>query len=527
MLSAALKDELNCSICNEIYTDPVTLPCGHSYCLVCITKTWDYQPERESSCPECRTIYRRRPELKRAQRLSNIAISYRSSITDEENDTRIFCTYCIVSPVPAVKSCLLCEASLCFTHLGVHSKSPEHVLTEPTTSLGNRKCSVHRKILDFYCSEDDACICVSCCLDGDHKGHDVGLLKEVSEKKKEKLRNVLEKLTSKRKETEKRVQSLHERRREVQGEAAGERERVTALIRDIREQLEDLETRVLSEISRREEQASLSLSGLIQQLEIKKDELSRKIHHIEEMCNTTDPLTVLQDRESDTTEVCGTEGGGDEDTDRDDTEVPGVGDLDVCLVLWTLYTGLADIVTGINSRFFGQEATDLLLDINTAGNHVHVSDDMKTASWSGTDQCHPKTPERFQTEQILSTRRFSSGRNHWEVEVSGSGRWRIGVAYASIERRGDQSWIGDNSKSWCLCCNNKTFSVIHDSKGNNLPHRHSCRRIRISLNYEAGRLSFYDVCCEIKNLHTFTTTFTEPLHAAFCVGYGAWVRILS
>ncbi|KAM4692622.1 E3 ubiquitin/ISG15 ligase TRIM25-like [Rhinophrynus dorsalis] len=525
MASADLREEVTCSICWEIYTDPVTLPCAHNYCLVCITKTWDNQDPGDSSCPECRQRYKNRPELKRNLRLRNIAEHFHSIHRGQE-ETGIFCTYCVHSPVPASKSCLMCEASLCDTHLGVHSKLPEHVLTEPTTFLGRRKCSIHKKVLEYYCSQDYSCVCVSCCLAGDHKGHQVESLDKASEKKKERLRNVIEKLTSERKKTEERVHSLEERRREVQGEATSETERVTALIRDIRKKLEDLEKKVLSEISKRKEQASLSLSDLIQQLEIKKDKLSRKIHHIEEMCNTTDPVTVLQDRESDTAEVCGTEGGGDEDTERGDIKVPSVGDVEVGLISGTLYTGLADIMSVIKRRIYGQETTDLLLDINTAANNVIISDDKKTVSYSYTKQGRPQTPERFEWDEVLSTRTFSSGRHYWEVEISGSEVWCIGVAYPSIRRGGDQYWIGDNNKSWCLRSVNNIYSVMHDRKVKDLPHKYSCSRIRISLDYEAGLLSFYELGDPVRHLHTFTATFTEPLHAAFCIHYTN-VRILS
>ncbi|KAG8447198.1 hypothetical protein GDO86_014604 [Hymenochirus boettgeri] len=186
MASADLRDDLNCPICTDIYTDPVTLPCGHNYCQGCIEKT--------------------------------------------------------------------------------------------------SECSTHHKILEYYCCEDGACVCVSCCLAGDHRGHKVELLDEASEKKKEKLRNVLDKLTPQREATERKVQRLQENWGEVKRKAASEMERVTVLFRDIREQLKSLEKRVLSEISRQEKHLSLTLTNLIQQLEIRKDELSSNISHIEKLC---------------------------------------------------------------------------------------------------------------------------------------------------------------------------------------------------------------------------------------------------
>uniref|UniRef100_A0A8C5WCU7 Uncharacterized protein n=1 Tax=Leptobrachium leishanense TaxID=445787 RepID=A0A8C5WCU7_9ANUR len=410
MASADLRYELTCSICLNIYRDPVTLPCGHSFCRLCIAGVLNAQEGSGAyMCPECRAESQERPALEKNRKLGNIAESFRSSHPEQE-EVGIPCTYCD-SPVPAAKTCLHCEASLCEKHLKKHSKSAEHVLTEPTTSLENCKCSVHREILKYYCCEDAAWICMSCRLDGEHRGHQVETLNEASEKKKEKLRNILQKLTSQREEAEKSVQNLEELRRQVQEKAAGVTGHVT------------LEKRVLSEISRQEEQVSLRVSDLIRQQEIKKEELSRKTSDIEELCDMMDPVT---------------------------------------------------------SR--------------------------------------TETPERFQDyAQVLSSRSFSSGRHYWEVERNGSGRWKVGMTYPSIARKGDHSRIGKNNKSWALEISgimhfHQSVSVIHDSKETRIRHI-SGQRLGILLNYEAGRLSFYELCDPIRHIHTFTAAFTEPLHA--------------
>uniref|UniRef100_A0A8C5N563 E3 ubiquitin-protein ligase TRIM39-like n=1 Tax=Leptobrachium leishanense TaxID=445787 RepID=A0A8C5N563_9ANUR len=711
MASADLRDELSCSNCLNVYTDPVTLPCGHSFCKTCIGDVLGMQEVRENSCPECMEMFSIHRELNRNLTLHTVSESFQSAHQTKKR-IAIPCTNCIQSPVPAVKTCLLCEASLCEDHLRVHSKSAEHVLTEPTTSLGNRKCLVHKKVLEYYCCEDAACICVYCRLDGEHRGHQVETLNEASEKKKEKLRNILQKLTSQREEAEKRVQSLEDHKKQVQKKAAEEAKEVTALIRDIREHLEVLERRVLSEISRQEEQVSLRVSDLIRQLKIKKEERSRKMGDIEELCDLTDPVTVLQEWESDRPEYCDAE----EDTERHDIKVHDVGDLAVGLISVTLHSGLAEIVTremrrrrvteasdmlldvntasdmlldvntasdtlldvntasdmlldvntasdtlldvntasdmlldvntasdmlldvntasdmlldvntasdtlldvntasdtlldvntasdtlldvntasdtlldvntasdtlldvntasdtlldvntasdtllGVNTAsdmlldvntasdmlldvntasdmlldvntasdmlLDVNTASDMLLDVNTAGNGVSVSEDLKTVSWSETNQNHLKTPERFHCPQVLSSSSFSSGRHYWEVEGSESGGWGVGMTYPSIERRGKQSVIGDNKKSWGLERYRNKYLVAHDSKLIKLRHPPSCHRFRISLDYEVGRLSFYELCDPIRHLHTFTAAFTEPLHAGIRL-YGAntWVRI--
>ncbi|XP_069823617.1 E3 ubiquitin/ISG15 ligase TRIM25-like [Dendropsophus ebraccatus] len=533
MASATLRDELLCSICLSVFKDPVMLRCGHNYCRVCIDRVLDTQDGAGVySCPECREEYQERPALMRNLYLHNVAERFLVTQPEQAEITGICCTYCVDSAVPAVKSCLLCEASLCDKHLRAHSKSPEHVLSEPSTSLEKRKCSVHKKMLEYYCTEDAACICVSCRLDGEHRGHRVEMLDEASEKKKKKLRNVLQKLMAKRKETEERVRSVEERRRKAQEKAAGEAEKVTALFTDIRRRLDDLEKRVLSEISRQEKQESLSLSALIQQLEIKKDELSRKMRHIEELCNMADPLTVLQ--EPDTGDLCDPEeGGGDEDTRGHDRQFHDVDDLDVAVISDTFRT-LCDIISGI--RIYGEGPADILLDVNTAHNNLIISDDLKTATRTEEKQNRPETAERFQyCPQVMSSRRFSSGRHYWDVEISRSVWWSVGMCYPSIDRRWDQSVIGYNNKSWCVRRSNNQYSVRHDRKVIQLPDNISSDRVRICLDYEAGRLSFYELCDPIRHLHTFTATFTEPLYAVLGISVpffpglhrGGSVRIIN
>ncbi|CAI9620419.1 unnamed protein product, partial [Staurois parvus] len=150
MASSDLRKELECSVCLNIYTDPVTLRCGHNFCRDCIGRVLDTQEGSGGySCPECREEFQDRPALRRNITLRNIVENFQSTHPEQE-ESGVFCTYCIHTPVPAVKSCLMCEASLCDNHLRVHSKSPEHVLCDPTTSLKDRKCSIHKKLLEYY-----------------------------------------------------------------------------------------------------------------------------------------------------------------------------------------------------------------------------------------------------------------------------------------------------------------------------------------------------------------------------------------
>ncbi|XP_073477610.1 uncharacterized protein [Aquarana catesbeiana] len=338
-MAASVRAELECSVCLNTFTDPVNLTCGHNFCRVCIDHVLDTQQgPRRYSCPECREEFVKRPVLYRNIALRKILDNILS--TDQE-ETRYPCTYCVDTPVPAVKSCLLCEASLCDKHLGVHSKSTEHVLCDPTTNLNNRKCSVHKKILDYYCTEDSTCICFLCRIDGAHQGHHAEMLNEASQKRKKKLKNVLEKMLMIREETEQRVQRLRDHLKESEEKAYSENERVTALFGELRRQLEDLEKKVLSQISGQAKGVLLSINDLIQDLEIKKDKLSRQMHHIEELCNMTDPLAVLQ--EPCTGDFCEIQ----EESYKQKCDKQLQGDLDFSVVSHTIHKGLTTIMTEV------------------------------------------------------------------------------------------------------------------------------------------------------------------------------------
>ncbi|XP_044153205.1 E3 ubiquitin/ISG15 ligase TRIM25-like [Bufo gargarizans] len=526
MASVDLRDELICSICLNIYTDPVTLSCGHNFCRGCINGVLDIQGNHEGySCPDCRARFTGHPVLQGNVTLRNIAERFQSA--EPEGNSGVLCRYCIHTPVPAVKCCLHCEASLCPDHLRVHSKSPEHILCEPGIALNTRKCVVHKKILEYYCSEDSTLICVSCRLQGEHGGHQVESLDKASEKKRSQLFKILQQLESKISEMKKNVQSLEERKRNIHYKATRTTKDISAMFGDIRRQLEDLEKRVLMEVSRQEEQALLTASDLIRQLEMKKDGISASMRHTEALCHMTDPVAVLQDHGPKVHSDVTSEKGPTAKRMREDGNVAD----DLCMdPISNALHALNDIVRGARRGIYMPPPTDILLDVDTAGDYINISDDLKVAAYSERKNDLPKTPGRFKCNQILSRQSFSSGVHYWDMEGSGSGMWRVGVCYPSIDRAQTNSVIGSNDRSWALEYFISEYSAIHDSEEVSVFQDTSCQRLRIWLDYEAGQLSFYELSDPIKHLHTFSAIFTEPLHAAFWVGWDtvykdSWVKI--
>ncbi|XP_071975705.1 E3 ubiquitin/ISG15 ligase TRIM25-like [Engystomops pustulosus] len=521
MASAELREELDCSICLSVYTDPVSLRCGHNFCRSCIVSALDAQEAAGGySCPDCRAEYPERPALEKNRKLGNIVERFLSTQPDME-ETKVFCTYCIKSQVPAVRSCLQCEISLCNDHLTAHNKSMDHILKEPTGSFKNKKCLIHQKVVELYCPQDAICLCVFCCLVGEHRGHQVELLDEASEKKKTKLREYLEKLNPKKAEIQKKVQNLLNHKGKIQEKASDKRKNVSKMFLGIKEQLETAEKKVLSEISRQEEEIVSQISDQVKKLEIQEDELCRKMRDIEEMCHITDPIRLLQ--ESDIT-GCGDD--DDEDTGEVNRKFSSEIDLDEVPVSLTLHRSMRDIVTSVTLGL-GFQVPDILLDLDTAYTYVEVSEDLKIATGSEKEQKRPESPGRFlDYYQVLSRSGFSSGRHYWEVKCNQIERCDIGVSYPSIGREGDESGAGDNDKSWCLVVDGVVCEALHNSAKLILRKKIRSATFGVFLDYEAGRLSFYELCDPIRHLYTFTTSFTEPLHAIFYVGNGASVTII-
>ncbi|XP_067274580.1 NACHT, LRR and PYD domains-containing protein 12-like [Pseudorasbora parva] len=170
-------------------------------------------------------------------------------------------------------------------------------------------------------------------------------------------------------------------------------------------------------------------------------------------------------------------------------------------------------------------ACDLTLDPHTAHTRLVLSEGNRKVECVR-HQPYPDHPERFDDPQVLC-RESLTGRCYWEAEWSGYAV--ISVAYKGIRRKGwRDSVFGLNDKSWSLDCSGEGFSVCHNKKSTAIPAiRSSCKRAGVCVDVSAGTLSFYSVSDThtLTHLHTFNTTFTEPLYAGFRVYYNSSVSL--
>ncbi len=140
-----------------------------------------------------------------------------------------------------------------------------------------------------------------------------------------------------------------------------------------------------------------------------------------------------------------------------------------------------------------------------------------------TPQSYPDHPDRFEHYEQVLCRESLTGRCYWEVEWSG---WvDIALTYKGNSKEGmTDKLFGSNDKSWSLMCCEKRFTVRHNNNSSDFPAPSPLSdRVGVYVDVSAGSLTFYSVSDThtLTHLHTFNTTFTEPLYAGFGVYYSS------
>jgi len=149
------------------------------------------------------------------------------------------------------------------------------------------------------------------------------------------------------------------------------------------------------------------------------------------------------------------------------------------------------------------------------------------ATYTKTPHRYPAHPDRFDCCLQVLCKENVCGRGYWEVEWSGSKGVFIAVSYKSIGRKGGNSEFvfGFNNQSWGLFCSPSSYLFRHSNIETELPVSPRSSKIGVYVDHSAGTLSFYSVSDTMTLIHTFQTTFTQPLYPGFGFDLGSTVKL--
>ncbi|XP_030610756.1 E3 ubiquitin-protein ligase TRIM21-like [Archocentrus centrarchus] len=517
------EDQFLCSICLDVFTDPVSTSCGHNFCKKCITLHWDMN--QSCQCPMCKKVFNIRPELHVNTFISEVVAQFRreaeqkaSSSSSEQQAAKpgeVPCDVCTRTKLKALKSCLVCLLSYCETHLEPHltaSRLKRHQLMEPVENLEGRMCVKHDKPLELLCKTDQTCVCMLCPV-LDHKNHEFVPLREEYEGKRAELgkiqAEIQQMILKKRLKVQEVKKSVKMSRDAADREKAEGVQVFTVLMESVERGLKEL----IKEIEDKQETTEKQAEGFIKDLEQEISELMRRSSEVEQLSCSEDHLHLLQSFSSlkaapptkDWTE------GSVHPPSHEGTVVRAVAQLEETLRKHMKKKKLFEA----ELKRVQQYAVDVTLDPDTAHPNLILSDDGKQVYHGDVRKNLPDNPERFSyCVCVLAKQSFSSGRFYFEVQVKGKTDWDFGVATESINRKGKITLSPQNGFWTVWLRNGNKYGALIRSP---LPRylQSGPEKVGVFVDYEEGLVSFYDVDAAAL-IYSFTgCCFTQKLHPYF------------
>ncbi|XP_071397222.1 tripartite motif-containing protein 16 [Centroberyx affinis] len=531
------RDQFCCPICLDMLKEPVAIPCGHSYCMGCISSYWGADdPSKTSSCPQCRQTFSPRPILKRntilaemVEKLSRMEVQ-ESLPHSSVGPGDVGCDLCPAGASRAARSCLVCLASYCEAHLRSHQESPalrKHALVEASMQLQQRVCPHHDKLLEIYCRTDRQCVCVLCVVE-EHRGHDAV---PAAAERAEKQRQLGRSRRSSRQRVQAKEKELAELRRILESLKRSAQAAVEDSERIFTELLQSIERRrgEVRELIRGQEETAVSQTQqLMDKLEQELVQLKKRDAELEKLANTDDHIYFLQNCQSVSQKAELTES-------LSVTVVPLLDFGTVQSSVSALQKRLEDLFKRELPKIsraantvkllqspeprarpeFLYYSLQLSVDSRTAHRDLSVSQESRTVTVRTRDHSGPDHPDRFDYWCQVLCRQALSGRCYWEAEWSGGGV-NIAVACKSMARKGDgnDAHFGHNDKSWSLFCSRKGCTFWHGNVATRIASP-AAGKIGVYLDHKAGSLSFYCVSDTMTLLHRVQARFTEPVYPGF------------
>uniref|UniRef100_A0A4W5RGJ2 Tripartite motif containing 16 n=1 Tax=Hucho hucho TaxID=62062 RepID=A0A4W5RGJ2_9TELE len=517
---------LSCPLCQEVLRTPAAIPCGHTFCILCIQDFWDNEEkhDRFSSCPECQYTFHPRPNL-----IKNIALA---EMVEAMEKSRCRNNVGSIGKHRPAAACHQAGPSPSQTQVKARPmKSPR--TTTVSEALKSRVCPTHDRLLEVYCCDDGQCICLLCALI-EHKTHSTLFVNEGWSRKQKQLQDLKKESKERIKKREQEQKDLTESIQRIKEGSRAAEEHCEGVLAGLIDSLQRHYSSTVRELIRARETAVVAQAeSSLCNLETDIADLKKKDTELEEPSQTDDDIHFLQRWPSLSTlsepqNLSSVSMDPHLPFEAIRTAVSEFGDRleafceeEIKTVSQTVLSAAQTLEPNTRPEFL-QYACELTLDPNTAHKDLSISMEDRMVRWEPKKQKVPVQPhpERFtKRHQVMCREGLEAERCYWEVEMVGN-KVEIALAYWGINRksRSKTSAFGGSDQSWSLDCS-KGYSVSHNNTSILLSATPSQHKIGVYLKFKEGTIAFYEVSDRMKFLYrTHKCTFTEPLYPGFWLG---------
>ncbi|XP_040919490.1 tripartite motif-containing protein 16-like isoform X2 [Toxotes jaculatrix] len=449
----------------------------------------------------------------------------------------VLCDSCMDSPNKALKSCLTCLVSYCEAHLRPHlenTKFQNHRLVDPLHDINCQTCDVHQLPLERFCLMDGCCVCLDC-ESHEHKGHSTASVGEARTQIETEMQQKQEEISQSTTAARRAIEKLQSNNDLIKSSVQEISVLVEQQFNRMQKTVEEARKGAMELLDGEQRQALRQADGIQAHLEQRKTELMKTLAQMNKMSRSKSDVDFLQEYSEWKKGVA--------DTclpsvyinrmDHLTSYVQVVTDTtqELCdLILSSYRDKLSMFCKGTKSQIpesqlssqpdpetredFLKYTRSLTFDPDTTHHFLRVTEDnRKLTNTSPWQHNYPDHPDRFEYwRQAMTSQSIYLGRHYIEAELSGEGA-HVGVAYKSIDRKGEQSTccITGSDFSWCMGRNSRGFFAWHAGVETALEVT-DIERIGLYVDFHLGSVSFYDVTGPMRLLHKYKADFLEPLY---------------